>query len=387
MNEVEQRAAAIVDGIYFDLPAEVYHAVPRLSASALQKLLVSAGTFWRGSWLDPDRPEPDEDSTKAQILGRAYHTARLEPHLFESSYVRALDKAEFPSDTLFTGTEMGAELAAMGLVKSGSVGEQADRLAAAGCAKPLWHIALRQWEEERGDRIPIPANFYDDIVRDMERIRSVPDVAELLQGGAAEVSIFWTDERGMRLKARLDYLKATGWSDLKTFDNSRGKELEQTLVDFFRFNRCHVQAAQYRDAVDAIRSRSITVIEGSAEQRAMIDALVSLREEPACWYIFVEKNGVPNVLARRCEFDEVPLNVRAQHAGAGAEGIARVEALTRQPQLWFTKAQREVSKAKRRFRTYSEVYQPGEAWLPFQPLGAFNDMSFNAYWLDEEIGE
>src|SRR5690606_73558 len=92
----EARDEGIVDGIYFDLPADVYHAVPRLSSSGVQKLCVSPATFWRGSWLDPDRPDPDEDATKAQILGRAYHTARLEPHLFEQLYVRELDKAEAP---------------------------------------------------------------------------------------------------------------------------------------------------------------------------------------------------------------------------------------------------------------------------------------------------
>src|SRR3546814_13994804 len=86
LKAFEERVAAIVDGIYFGLPADVYHAVERLSSSGIQKICVSPATFWRGSWFDPDRPEPDADETIWQILGRAYHTARLEPHLFESLY-------------------------------------------------------------------------------------------------------------------------------------------------------------------------------------------------------------------------------------------------------------------------------------------------------------
>lgn len=388
----------ICDGVYFGLPAEVYHEVPRLSASGLQKILVSPATFWKGSWLDPDRPEPDEDATKAQILGKAYHTARLEPELFEGAYVRELDKSEFPKGTLFTGTEMGAELERLGLKKSGSVDEQADRIAEAYAAipvdageelprdaKPIYRLALREWEEARGGRISIPAKFYDDIVRDMERIRSSPKVAALLSEGAAEVSVFWTDDRGNKLKARLDYLTAEWWTDLKTFANPMGKPLPQLISDAIKYNRYHVQAAQYRDAVEAVRA-GLPVIEGEDWQRELIEA-VQLTEEMACWYVFVEKDDVPNILARQMRFHEVPLSTTINDAGASEEGIARMHALTRQPSLWFLRAQREIRKAKRLFRAYAEVYQPGEPWLPFEPLGDITDMDFSAYFLDEEIGE
>jgi hypothetical protein len=391
---IEERAAAIVDGVYFDLPAEVYHAVARLSASGIQKLLVSAGTFWRGSWLDPNRPEPDEDMTKAQTLGRAYHTARLEPEKFAGLYVRALEKAEAPKGTLFTGEAMAAELKALGVKSSGSVDEQADRLLAAyaeaddpDAYKPIWRLMLREWEGERGDRTPLPGKYFDDIASDMERIHSMRDVAQLLEGGAAEVSVFWTDENGVQLKARLDYLQATTWADLKTFDNTRGKELEQAIADAFQFNRSHVQAALYKDAVDAIRSGKVVVIEGSAAQRELIDALILAQSDPQCWYIYVEKNGVPNVLAKEVQFHEVPVSTRLNDAGASAEGIKRMHDLTRQPAAFYTKARREIKKAKRRFKAYSDVYQPGEEWRPFKPLGSFTDASFRPNWIDEDIGE
>lgn len=382
---IEERAAAIVDGIYFGLPAEVYHAVPRLSASGLQSILISPATFWKGSWLDPDRPEPDEDATKAQVLGKAYHTARLEPELFDGLYVRELDKGDFPKGTLFTGTDMGAELEALGFKKSGSVDEQADRLREAGCEKPIYRLALREWEEERQGRTSIPARFYDDIRRDMERIRASPAVAALLSEGAPEVSVFWTDDKGHKLKARPDYLTAEHWSDLKTFANPMGKPLPQLISDAIKYNRYHVQAAHYRDAIEAVRA-GLPVIEGEDWQRELVEA-IQLTAELACWYVFVEKDGVPNILARQMRFHEVPLSTTINDAGASEEGKARMHALTRQPSIFYLKACREIRKAKRLFRAYSEVYQPGEPWFPFEPLGEITDMDFSAFWLDEEVGE
>jgi len=382
---IEERAAAIVDGIYFGLPAEIYHAVPRLSASGLQDLLISPATFWRGSWLDPDRPEGDEEATKAQILGKAYHTARLEPELFDSAYVRALEKSEFPEGTLFTASDMGAELEARGLKKSGSVLEQSARLFADGFPpEKLWHHSLITWEEQRADRLAIPARFYDDIRTDMERLKGSA-VHRLLSGGAAEVSIFWTDDKGHKLKARPDYLTADHWADLKTFDNPMRKPLAKVITDQIQYNRYHVQAAHYRDAIMAARA-GLPVIEGTDEQRELIEAL-QLCDDPACWYVFIEKNGVPNILARQIRFHEVPLSTTVNDAGASEEGIARMHALTRQPSIFYVKACREIRKAKRLFRAYSEVYQPGEPWFPFDPMGEITDMDFSAFWLDEAIDE
>lgn len=378
------QVAAIVDGIYFDLPAEVYHAVPRLSASGLQKLCVSPATFWKGSWLDPDRPELDEESTKAQVLGKAYHTARLEPHLFESSYVRELNKAEFPKGTVFTGVDMGKALEELGEKKSGSVAEQAERLALAGFDKPIWHIALADWERERAGRVAIPAKLYDDIVRDMERIHGNQEIAELLSNGQAEVSIFWTDKHGLKMKARLDYLQADSWADFKTFDNTRGKVLAQALADAVRYNRYHVQAVNYRDAVEAIRLGGLQ-IQGEANdaQRTLVAAIQLRPFELACWYIFQEKGGVPNLVAKEFPFYTVPLSTLvAKPLTKSAEHEAAIEEATKRKSKLHMRARQDVDHAKRAFVLHSQVYEPGQPWFPIDARGAFDDLDFSDYWLD-----
>jgi hypothetical protein len=384
LEELRALIASIEDGIYFGLPAEVYHAVPRLSASGIQKLCVSPATFWKGSWLDPERPELDDESTKAQVIGKAYHTARLEPHLFNSSYVRELDKKEFPAGTVFTGTDMGKALEALGEKKSGSVAEQAERLAAAGFDKPIWHLAMAEWEEARAGRIPLPAKVYDEMVRDMERIQSNADIAALLSNGEAEVSIFWTDQHGLKMKARVDYLQADSWSDFKTFDNTRGKVLAQALADAVRYNRYHVQAVTYRDAVEAIRLGGLQVKgEASDAQRALVAAIQIRPYELACWYVFQEKGGVPNLVAKEFPFYTLPLSAQVNRmVAADDEARARGDAAQQQKSKLHLRARQDIDHAKRQFVLHAQVYEPGQPWFPIDPVGAFDDLDFSDYWLE-----
>lgn len=384
LEALRAQVAGIVDGIYFGLPAEVYHAVPRLSASGIQKLCVSPATFWKGSWLDPERPELDDESTKAQVVGKAYHTARLEPHLFDSTYVRELDKKEFPKGTVFTGTDMGKALEELGEKKSGSVGEQAERLAAAGFDKPIWHLALAAWEEERAGRVALPAKVYDEVVRDMERIRANADIAELLSNGEAEVSIFWTDQHGLKMKSRVDYLQASAWADFKTFDNTRGKVLAQALADAVRYNRYHVQAVTYRDAVEAIRLGGLQIQgEATDAQRTLVAAIQLRPYELACWYIFQEKGGVPNLVAKEFPFYTVPLSTLvAQPLTKSAEHAAAMEEATKRKSKLHMRARQDVDHAKRAFVLHAQVYEPSQPWFPIDPVGAFDDLDFSDYWLD-----
>lgn len=413
----------LADGIYFNMPEEVYHALPRLSVSGMQKALVSPATFWAGSWLNPKKaatlaaslaastsnlaaavldvlkamhpemPEPDpeaaEEATKAQLLGKAYHTARLEPELLEVRFVRALDKSDMPKGSLFTGTEMGKALEELGEKKSGSVAEQAERLVAAGYdAAKVWHIQLAEWEKARDGRTPIPAEYWEEIKSDMELIRSTPEIAALLTDGQAEVSILWTGDKGVPMKARLDYLRENGFTDFKTFANPQGKHLQQCISDAFQYNRYHVQAAGYAEAVELIRTGALEIQgEATEEQRELIDAIYLHDDLMECWYVFQEKGGIPNLLARRMRFFEVPINTTAQHAGATEAQQAKMDRATATPSLWFTRANIEIRKAKRLFRNYSEIYKPGEKWRPFNPVSDMTDMDFRTFWLDEEVGD
>lgn len=379
-------AAEIIDGIYFGLPAEVYHQVERLSGSGIQRMCVSPATFWRGSWLDPDRPEPDEDSTKAQVLGRAYHCARLEPECFDGRYCAKPEKSSV-ADCLTSDAAIKAELKERGLVQSignETIVERAQRLVESGYDKPIWALIEADFEATRNGRIAIPRTIFDEIVRDMERIHRNDDIAPLLGAGQAEVSIFWTDRYGIKMKARLDYLKPDSWSDFKTFDNKRGLVLAQALSNAVRYNRLHVQAVVYREAVEAIRTGDLDVIGGSdILQYELIKQIANEQtNELACWFIFQEKNGVPNLLARQFPFFAVPLNNETWSAGATDEQIVTAEAAQITRTGLFIRAMQDIDHAKREFLMYSQIYRRGEPWAPPEPIGAFGDQDFSPRWLE-----
>jgi len=376
-----QHPKEIADGIYFGMLDDAYHAIERFSSSGMQNMLVSPATFWVNSWLNHHRVDRP---LKSRIVGRAYHAARLEPALFERNYVRAPAKSDMPKGTLFTGPDMGAALERLGAPKSGSVREQADRLREWGYTGSVWQWHLAAWENAQAGRMGLAADVYDDIAEDMKRIHSSPQIAALLSGGAAEVSVFWTCPRtGIKMKARLDYLKALAWIDFKTFDNTRGKRLEQAIADAFRYNRYYVQAVAYRDAVEAIRNGLVDIVGECADHERQLIAEIQLSPSPLdCFYVFQEKGGVPNILARRFKFNDLPARHSLHAAGLSETAQRRIEEVVGKPTAIMRKATVEIEYAKRLYLGYSEIYEPGDPWLPIEPVSDIGDEDFNSYWLE-----
>lgn len=389
---ISEQAAAIQDGIYFKLPMEVYLAVPRLGAGDLASINVSPGTFWRGSWLDPDRDEPEEDESKAFILGRAYHCARLEPDEFEKRFCRKPCREDFAeavkvAGACWTGRDIEAALAELGQPKKHKddrgVADQARRLAEAGYKGVIWPLEEARFQEGLEGRQPIEAKFWDKVLRDMERIRA-SEVAQYLEGGAAEVSVFWTDDNNIKRKARFDYLAPRHWADFKTFDNQRRVRLEQAIANAVRYNRYYITAASYREAAEAVRTGGLEVIgDATDDERGLIARIqLTLHEELDCWFVFQEKNGVPNLLARQFKFFGVPVETTLNEIGATDEQKEVGRNATRRATQLFAKAKAEIDYAKRMFVLYSQVYEPGRPWAPLEPVGQISDLDFNPSWLE-----
>jgi hypothetical protein len=393
------------DGIYFNLPEDEYLAEERLSKSGIKRLRVSAADYWVESHLNPNPPEltPEQERSRhmARLIGRAYHCARLEPDRFASIYVREITTADFNGQEGFlsSGREIEAELAERGLPKKSKddagVLDQAKRLKAAGYEGPIWHIAEEEWRASvKPGQVVIPAKAYEEIMVDMERIRMVPAVHKLLTGGEPEVSVFWTcPETGIPMKARFDYLKPDRWVEFKTFANSSRKALFQAITDAIRFERYHIDAAAYMEAAEAIRSGVLDVVgEASDAERELIAAIQARPVELACHFVFQQKGGVPNILERAWRFFESPSDdaVRElEESGAPAEKLERARKMqamsSRSRTIIHTKGRMEIAAAKRDFLAYSEIYERGEPWLPFNPSGEITDADFSQYFLEEAI--
>lgn len=426
------------DGIYFDLPQDIYHALPRIGSGGLCSLLVSPATFWASSWLNekeatkraarafaeaktnepfygyamelaaafPQAEEPgaDEDESLALTLGRAYHCARLEPDQLDKRFVRQIAKEDFDEEierqggnVCWNGTAIADALAALGQPKTKageSVVEKAVRLEQAGYAGVIWPLEQARFEQQLAGRTPIRADLWDDMIEDAERLRQSKEVAELLTGGFAEVTVLYTGRGGVGRKVRFDYLARTHWLDFKTFANPVGKNLYQLLTETFRYQRHYIQAIAYREAAELLRVNSLQIMgPATDEQRRLVAELAVIPDELACWYVYQEKSGVPNILARRVRFFDVPAGVQAQNAmmaaaGTERERIAAVEDSTRTESLFHQRGKMEIGKALRDFELHMEIYPAGAPWLPVNSVGEISDADLPGWWLDgKDMGQ
>lgn len=380
----------LADGIYFSLDADKYHAEERMSASGICNMLVSPPTFWANSWLNPDREDANKD-TPARILGRAYHTARFEPHLLDQQFVCELNPDDY-EDLLTNATDIASELDKLGEPKNKAgekVFDKAMRLKAAGYEGPILHLLQEQWEGNQNGRTGIAPKYWKQLQNDIEMIKSRPEISKHLTGGFAEVSVLWTDEpSGTKMKCRFDYLKSGSFTDFKTYDNSMRKNLTQCIHDAFRFNRYYVQAYLYWHVTELIRSSEIHVMGDESPtdaQRALIEGIRAHGEPLEAWYVFQEKSGIPNLLAREIQIlTPVHQSHVANRAGVSHEAAQAVENKTRRLSSLGQLAEMEVNQSIRMFGYYQETFERGAPWCSLIPTGVINDDCFPPYWLGLE---
>lgn len=373
------------DGIYFDMHESEYHAIPRMSSSGIQQMMVSPATFWANSWLNPDREEKEEKAFQA--IGRAYHMARLQPEIFHENYCSELDKDDLDPDCLMTDAAIKAALKDCGLpqTKEGeNVLARAARLADAGYPGQIWHLELASWEMENEGKTGLPPKVWREIHRDMATIRKSPEVLEVLTGGQAEVSVLWTHPSGVKMKCRFDYLRPDSFTDLKTFDNSQGRHLEQAILAAFRFNRYYVQGGVYWQAFEAIRAGDVPIARHfHPDQIELIDKIRAGKSYGRCFYVFQEKGGIPNVLVREYMIRTAHASLRLaatddEQLAASVQNYGNFSRL-------YEKAAREIDYAIRTAISMQEIYGPSEPWMPVYASGRIEDESFPENFLDGDF--
>lgn len=372
------------DGIYFGLPFDTYHGQQRLSASGCCNMLIDPATFWADSWLNPDRKD---GPTEARVAGSAYHCGMLEPDRFATTYRPKLDQGDYPG-ALTTATAIGDALAELGLPKTKAgelVLDKAKRLRDAGYTGEVWHLMLDEWERSiLPYQVAIPQALYNDVVRDMKRLRDNPELAPFVSGGQAEVSMLWTDKDGTRWKVRFDYLRADGVVDLKSFANPNGKNLDRCIADAIAYNRYYVQAVLYWQACEKIREFGDALPIFGAETAAQEDLIEAIREsvEPfEFWWIFQQKGGMPNVLARKLRRNAVVHNDRVADAPDADKRESLRKKLSRPPSRIFEKGALEIQSCARLFKQCSEIW-PSGAWGVMMPVSEIDDEAFSSFFLE-----
>lgn len=194
------RYEVILEGLD-GLSIEDYHGFAALSATSLKDMLTSPLLYqWR---RDNGRVETD-----VLRVGRAVHTAVLEPHRFEAEYV------VFP-----------------GKVRRG---KEWDAFALEAKAQSQTVLTLVQRETSMEIAAAVRAN---------------PLAMALLDGaGRPEVALIWNHARtGRRCKARIDWLGDGASVELKT---ARDVDPRGFANAFVRYGY-HVQVAHYRAGLEA----------------------------------------------------------------------------------------------------------------------------------------
>lgn len=378
------------DGIYFGLDENIYHAQERMSSSGISNMLISPADFWARSWMNPNKEEQDND-TPARIIGRATHCAVLEPHLMDMKYFPKVDYSSYEG-MLTTGKQIEEQLEKKGepkTVKGELVLDKALRLKAAGYSGSIKHIIDDQWERARGDRQAVESRDWDFLRAQLKEVQRQGFRDNCLKDGFSEVSVFWTDERtGIKMKCRFDYLNAEYFTDLKTFDNPQGKYLDQCLHNAFQYNRYYIQAYIYREATELIRAGKVGQVEGyewSEPEAAMIDKIRARVSSMPIIYMFAQKSGVNNIVAREVRI-MTPVHESHTNNDAGVDPKISEEAgeRTRRLSSLGLKAQAEVNHSLNHFNLYSETYEVGEPWGALQPFGVIDDDCFSTFFLEKD---
>lgn len=376
------------DGVYFNLDENIYHKLPRLSGSGIKEILVSISTYWAKSAMNPDREEADPDSV-ALILGHAYHTAIFEPDELEKRFVCEPDPDDYP-DALMTDAAVKRELKDSGQTqtKSGELAiERAERLLASGYDGEIWSIIMDRWEQQRGDRQALKVRYWRQIQRDIKRIKDNPEIHDMVSGGASEVTILWTcPKAGIAMKARLDKLKPDRFIDLKSFTNTKRKPVNRCLLDQVMYERHYIQARLYQLAVEMIKEQDLQIMDKPTDDQAftppahveLIDKIKANPKPHDVWYLYQEKNGIPNLLARRMVLQHWPDG--HEFNAIGAED--RLKQIAKHDTILARKADIEIDHAKKLYNMALEVYGADQPWFPFDMIGEIYDDDFSDYFLD-----
>lgn len=201
-------------GLYHDIDIDAYHGGPGISKSGLDSIAANPAIFY-GRHIDPARPAPKERG--GQLEGSLTHCAVLEPDEFGKRYI--------------VGPDVSTR------------------------AVKAW----KDFEAANPGKVCIKPGEYDTAMRQADGVRRLPEVAEALQRGRAEVSAYWTDAlTGELCRCRPDWAHDCGVGqtillDVKTCSDASPAEFRRQIAR----KRYHVQDAFYTDGYAAASGREV----------------------------------------------------------------------------------------------------------------------------------
>lgn len=252
------------EGIYFNMPAEEYFALPFFSRSLAQKVRFS------GEEAEFYIKNPTKE-TRSMELGTALHSMFLEPEKFDKTYIKnpsITDEIYQGKKIIQTVEDLKPFLEMYGLKKTG---KKEDLIESVRSYLDPSHVII--WDD-------VKVNFDRQVILDNKKVLSNEDfqilfdlnnkfnenenLHDVLKNGRAEVVVIWKDrETGIICKCRLDYVQPNSITDLKSYSV---KDFNTPLLDQLRkktvFSYYNFQYAIYAEALETVID---LINEGKAE--------------------------------------------------------------------------------------------------------------------------
>lgn len=201
--------------IVHGLPIEHYHGMTDFISKTGLDRIERSPAYYYATTLDPNRPPEKERA--GQLEGNLAHCAILELDEFDKRY---------------------------------AVGPDVSR-------------ATKAWKEFEASLPPgmvgIKPDQRETAMRQRDQVMLLPDVAEALSAGHAEVSAFWTDpQTGVLCRCRPDWVHPVGDDavilvDAKTFSDASPDEFARQCAR----KAYHKQAAYYSDGFEAASGKRV----------------------------------------------------------------------------------------------------------------------------------
>jgi hypothetical protein len=288
------------EGVYLHLPEEQYFPQGRGSTDWAKLHRYGEGWWWQSD-LNPEReePEPTKLSQAAKRFGHGLHKRVNEGDAaYDGAFKVMPSKRDYPG-LCCTADEVRAELERAGLTpkKSASKGDLLDLAQEHLPQLPLWDEIMATFSASLGLKTPMSASDDRAIKLMTGALRADPEIGPLFQFSSGnipitEISVLYTDEFGIRRRARLDLMIPRATADLKTLAGSvAGKPLQFGVGEVVAKFGYHVQMADHhlarRRAYRFIREGKVHG--ATAEELAWLQRFPTEAENWGYAWIFYQK--------------------------------------------------------------------------------------------------
>lgn len=347
MGELVEHA----DGVYLGLAHGVYIKDTAIGSSALKPLLHSPPEWWwESAYNTVAPPVKTEEELAHNRLGTAVHVSLLEgKSVFDEAYGVMPSKRTHP-EALDTAEDLKRELRKRGLSVTGDKEALVGRLLTSAPELEILQVTQRRFAGSGKRPVTDREHAIIQLLHAMatgEGIRlDIPDGMTLRQafvGGLAEVSVFWTDDYGIRHRARLDKLLHRVTIDLKTITKWGHANFKKQLLAEIEKRGYFLQVSHYEEGRRQLR-RLVDegkVFGGTPEQRMLLSEIAA--EDAWAWmWVFAKTKGYPAIKGIRLNPDT--------------------------PQ--YVRAVRDREDALGNFMQYREMFglEPGKIWIDPQPI-------------------